>query len=534
MHDYELPRNFNFKGLSLIDVTSEDDCLINSPLNSGCFDEYGKLDGKTEEGESRGNGRQKLHKSVSWDSSFFGTQAFLEPEEFSGREDVNRPRCSLTMLHGEASRQGNLKADFDDDIRASIQKSKRVPGIGIGIGHAGSSVKKELETKDSRAVSSSKKLDNSNHDKVKQKATAPKKLNIASKEPGKTMKQSVGRSGVSTSSLHKSPRLMDRRASLSAKDAKSATGRRTTISKTPALDGSRNAVTRTTLSSRSSSMYMIKQNKDSSLVNSSSSGYTTTSASKSAAEGKSQAAGRSAVSTLLKSPIKLHSSMSVAASYRDSSSVSSLSSSTTTATKRPNVVRASLGSGSHKGLVTDNDARQVSDFHCRHSLGGGAEDTGSVDGSTELHPAVIKHSGLRQPSSKPSSSNGLRSRHNRTQSVLYLTGAPNETPKNGAKSTNTSGGSNKATPRTLQQSTSAARKVRSASRNPKISPGMPPKLENKPSQKTGRESYSKAQGIGSAEKVAGSAKPKLVAKPRGKGGARIKDAKVVPLAVPDH
>ncbi|KAK8514839.1 hypothetical protein V6N12_057735 [Hibiscus sabdariffa] len=491
MHDYELPRNFNFKGLSLIDVTSEDDCLINSPLHS----------------------------------------AFLEPEEFSSREDVNPPRCSLTMLHGDASRQGNLKAGFNDDIRTTFQKSKRVPGIGIG--NAGSSVKKDLETKDSRAVSSSKKLDNSNHDKVKQKATAPKKPNTASKEPGKTMKQSVGRSGVSTSSLHKSPKLTDKRASLSAKDikiekdAKSATGRRTTISKTPALDGSRNAVTRTTLFSRSSSMYMIKQNKDSSLVNSS----TTTNASKRAAEGKSQA-GRLAVSTLLKSPMKLHSSMSVAGSYGDWSSVSSLSSTTSSATKRPNVVRASLGSGSHKGVVTDNDARQVSDFHCRHSLGGGAEDTGSLDGSTELHPAVIKHSGLRQPSAKPSSSDGLRSRHNRTRSVPSLAGAPNDTSKTGAKSTNTSGGSNKATPRTLQQSTSAARKVRSASRNPKISPGMPPKLQNKPSQKTGRESYSKAQGIGSAEKIAGSAnKPKPVVKPRGKGGARIKDAKVVPLAM---
>ncbi|KAE8725098.1 hypothetical protein F3Y22_tig00009009pilonHSYRG00039 [Hibiscus syriacus] len=544
MRDRKLQSGFDTKGLSLIDVSSEDDCLIDSPL----IDQFS--DGKLEVDETRGNERLKLHKSVTWDSSFFCSAGFLESEKLSSREDVNRSCDSSTVSFGEISRREGLKADFNEDRRASIHKSKRVPG------NAGSSVKKELETRDSRIVSSSK-LEYSNQDKVKQKA-APKKPNMV-KDPGKTMKKSVGRSGVSTSSLHKTPKILGKGASLGAKyikiekDAKSVTGRGTTISKTPALDGSRNTVPRTTLSSRSSSlsssmiyvssMDMIKQNNDSSLVNLSSSGYTTTNASNSAAAGKSRA-GPSALSTLLKSPIKFHSSMSVASSYGKWSSESSFSSSTSIANKRSKVERATLGSDSHKGLVADSDAQQGSDSWshqtCRPSLGNGAEVTGSLDeskrtvsdGSTGFHPAATKtSSGLRPPSTKLAFSNGVQSRHSRTRSVPSHPRAPIKT---GAKITNPSGGSNKAPPRTLQQSTSAATKVRSASRNSKISHGISPKLQNKPSRKTGRESYSKAQGIGSAEKICGSDLPRLVVKLGGKDDSRIKGTKVVSLAVPDY
>ncbi|KAE8664158.1 hypothetical protein F3Y22_tig00112852pilonHSYRG00019 [Hibiscus syriacus] len=550
MRDRKLQSDFNIKGLSLIDVSSEDDCLIDSPFIdqfSGCFDEYGKLDGKLEEDETRGSGRLKLHKSMTWDSSFFCSADFLESEKFSSREYVNRSCDSSTVSVGEISRREVLKADLNEDRRASIQKSKRMPG------NAGSRVKKELETKESRIVSSSK-LVYSNRDKVKQKA-APKK-NTAMKDPGKTWKQSVGRSAVSTSSLHKTPKVQGKGASLGAKyikiekDAKSVTGRGTTISKTPALDGSRNIVPRTTLSSGSSSlsssmisissMDMIKQNNDSSLVNLSSSGYTTTNASKSAATSKSRA-GPSALSTLLKSPIKFHSSMSVASSYGEWSSESSFASSTSTANKRSKLEKDTLGSDSLKGLVADSDAQQVSDSRShptrRPSLGNGAEVTGSLDeskrrvsdGSTRLHPAAMKtSSGLRPPSTKLAFSNGVQSRHSRTLSVPSPPEAPISMPKTGAKSTNPRGGSNKAPPRTLQQSTSAATKVQSASRNSKLSHGISLKLQNKPSRKTDRGSYSKAQGIGSAEKIGGRGLPRLVV-----NGSRIKDTKVVSLAAPD-
>ncbi|KAK8711989.1 hypothetical protein V6N13_147243 [Hibiscus sabdariffa] len=577
MCDYELPSDFDIQGLSLIDVTAEDDCLIDPPLLdhiSGCFDEYGKLDGELEGDETRENGRLKLHKSMTWDSSFFSS------------------------ADGEASTREHLEADFDEDIRASTQKSNRV---------SGNAVNKELETNDSRNVSSPKKSEYSDHDKVKQKAS-PKKSNIATKDPGKTMKQS-GKSAVLASSLHKPPKVLGRRVSWSAKDlimekdAKGATDRGTTISKTPALDGSRNVVPRTTLSSRSSlsSMDMIKEINESGLVNLPSSSYISTNASKSAAKGKGRA-GHSAHSTSLKSPTKSHSSSSVASSsYSEWSSESP----TSTANKKSNVVRASLGSssgsGSRKGLETDSDAQQLShsqSHHTRHpSVGEGDEVTGSLDesenqvsdGSTRLHPAAIKPSALRPPSPRlafsngvsppsprlafsngvsppsprpafsngaspqsprpafsngaspssprPAFSNGVRSsRHTRTRSVPSLPATAIDMPKIGVKSTNPSGGSNKApsSPRTIQRPTTAATKVQSASRNPKVSPGMSPKLKNKPSQKTGRGTYSKAQGIGSAEKIIGSDLPKLVVKLGGKDGSRIKDTKVVPLAVPDH
>ncbi|GMI65829.1 hypothetical protein HRI_000252200 [Hibiscus trionum] len=617
MCDYELPSDFDIQGLSLIDVTVEDDCLIDPPLLDHISD------GELEEDETRRNGRRKLHKSMTWDSSFFCSAAFLEPEEFSSREDANRSRDSSTMLDGEALIREHPEADFDEDIRASTQKSNRL---------SGNAVNKELGTKDSRNVSSPKKSEYPNHDKVKRKA-ALRKPNIATKDPGKIMKhvsarpqtsKSFGRIAALTSPRHKPPKVVGRRASVSAKDiimekdAKSAIDRETTISKAPALDGSKNIVPRTT-SSRSSPLYSpmicnssidtIKQN-DSGLVNSSSSSYTFTDASKSAAKRKSRL-GLSAHSTLLKSPTNPHSSMPVASSScSEWSSESSLSSPTSTANKKYNVVRGSLGSGSHKGLVTDSGAKQLLDSQSRHtrhpSMGDGDEVTGSLDeseskvsdGSTGLlHPAAIKPSALRPPSPKlafsngvsppspklafsngvslpspklgvnppspklafsngvsppspklassnwvsppspkPPFSNGVRSsRHTRTRSVPSLPAAAIGMPKIGAKSTNPSGDSNKAPPRTLQRPTTgtAATKVQSSSRNPKVSPGMSPKLKNKPSQKTGRGSYSKAQAIGSAEKIVGSDFPKLVVKLGGKDGSRIKDTKVVPLAVPD-
>ncbi|XP_039024985.1 uncharacterized protein LOC120158134 [Hibiscus syriacus] len=566
MCDYDLQSDFDIKGLCLIDVTAEDDCLIDTPFLDTLSG------GELEEDETKGNGRKKLHKSMTWDSSFFSSAAFLEPEEFSSREYVNRSPDSSTM---SPSKREHLEADFDEDNGASIQKSNSV---------SDNAVYKELERKDSRIVSSSKRLEYSNPDKVKQKA-APKKPNKATKDPGKTMKQASARPqtsqacilriniqlllllnmlyherAVSTPSLRKPLNVLARRASLGAKDfimekdAKSPTGRGTTISKTPAMDGSRNILPRTPRSSRSStlssssnsSMDMIKQNNNSDLVNSSSSSYTSTNASKSAAKGKRRT-GHSTLSTSLKSPTKLHSSISIASSSSGEwSSEGSLSSPTSNANKRSNVVRVSLGSSSLKGLVTESDAQQVSDLRHTHqpSLGDGDEVTGSVDESESkasdgrtwlLHQAAIKPSGLRPPSPKLAFSNGVRlSRHNRTRSVPSFPAALIGMPKIEEKSTNPSDGSNKASPRALQRSTTIATKAQSASRNPKISPGMSLKLHNKLSQKTSRESYSKAQGIRSAEKPIGSDLPKLVVKVGGKDGSRIKDTKVVPLAVPEY
>lgn len=117
-------------------------------------------------------------------------------------------------------------------------------------------------------------------------------------------------------------------------------------------------------------------------------------------------------------------------------------------------------------------------------------------------------------------------------SMLSHPGVTSGLPKIGAKNTSPSGNSNKAkigklqpvrsltviqSPKvdvrqtssavksrsslSIQKSPVASTKVPSSLRNLKTSPGISPKLQSKSSPGTGRESYSKAQGIGSAEKV---------------------------------
>lgn len=139
--------------------------------------------------------------------------------------------------------------------------------------------------------------------------------------------------------------------------------------------------------------------------------------------------------------------------------------------------------------------------------------------------------------------------------LLYHPGVTSDSPIIGAKSTSPSGSSNSAmigkfqpvrtlnavkSPKvdvkqtsslvrsrsssSIQKPFNAATKVPSASRNLKSGPGTSPKLQSKSSPRTGRESYSKSQGIGSVETVVSQ-----IVGVGGKGGARIKDAKIVPL-----
>ncbi|KAK6290337.1 hypothetical protein POUND7_001878 [Theobroma cacao] len=320
-----------------------------------------------------------------------------------------------------------------------------------------------------------------------------------------------------------------------------------------------------------SSLNSIKRKNDSGRVSPSSSGCTISTPSKIASKGKNQA-GSSRLSTFSKSSTKLSSSISPASSISEWSSDSS--SSTSTVNQRSNIVRPSLGIGSRKGLGTNRDAHQVLDSQDHPtgqcSMGHGAEVTGSLDESVNkvsagtsglLHPASMKPSGLRMPSPKLGFFDGVRS-SGRTPngSMLSHPGVPNGLPKIGAKSTSPSGSLNKAkigklqpvrtltaiqSPKvdvkqtssavksrsslTIQKSPNAAAKVSSALRNPKSSPGISTKFQNKSSLKTGRESYSKAQGIGTAEKIVSPGFPKQVVGLGGKDGARIKDTKIVPL-----
>ncbi|KAK8485205.1 hypothetical protein V6N11_028212 [Hibiscus sabdariffa] len=595
MVDSKKQSDFNIKGLSLslIDVSSEDDCLIGSPLcdpiiplssekgsetktvrfamdpkiveiSSGSHEEAVKAKETSkspEQNKTSKNGKYNLRKSLAWDSAFFTSEGFLEPEELSSmlggnekdqiqtlpgiQEDVNKSYDSLTTLDSETLTLESLEADLFEDVRASIQKSNKVPVT------ANSSGKKELKTTE-----------------------ASKKLELTTQH--KTVR-SVARSGESTSSLHKPPKVLSsvgpspKRVSLGAKnvrmekDIKSITGRGTTVSKTP-LGGARSIVPRPKPSSKSSSCSPASSKTElnsscsslESCVNVSSNRTNKSSlnlikqkiGSRIVPKSKVQA-GSSKLPTFLKSSTKISSSISPASSISEWSSESSSSISATN--QNSIVARASLGSGSRKGPAI-SDAHQVLDSQNHPtgpcSQGDGAEVTGSHNqsghkvsaGSSKLHPAM-KPSGLRMPSPKLGFFDGVRS-SGRTPngSMLSHPGVPSGLPKTGAKSTSPSVSSNKAkigklqpvrtltaiqSPKvdvkqtsstiksrsslSMQKSPMAGTTVPSSSRNLKTSPGISPKLQNKSSPRN---------GIGSDEKVAG----------RGsKDGACIKDTKIVPL-----
>ncbi|XP_039062888.1 hyphally regulated cell wall protein 3-like [Hibiscus syriacus] len=472
MVDSEKQSDFNIKGLSLIDVSSEDDCLVHSPLcgpiipqssekgsetktvrfamdpesveiSSGSHDSHEEAEKakeplkSPEQNKTSKNGKYNLRKSLAWDSAFFTSEGFLEPEELSSmlvgnekdqiqtlpaiQEDVNKSYDSLTTLDSETLTLESLEADLFEDVRASIQKSNKVSVT------ANSSGKKELKT-DGKTVSSSKKVELTTQDKVhsrnmKQKVT-PKKPNVGVKDSAKTLKQavrpqisqtvkSVARSRESTSSLHKPPKVLSsvgpspKRVSLGAKnvrmekDTKTVTGRGTTTLKTP-LGGARSIVPRPKPSSKSSfcspASSKTELNSSCSSLEScvSVSSHRTNKSSLNLIKPKNDSriipkskvqAGSSKLPTFLKSSTKKYSSIYSASSISEWSSESS--SSISAANQSSNVARASLGSGSGSGSsngpAINSDAHQVLDLQNHPtgecSQGDGAEVTGSLNES---------------------------------------------------------------------------------------------------------------------------------------------------------
>ncbi|GMI96538.1 hypothetical protein HRI_003323100 [Hibiscus trionum] len=637
MDDFEMPSDFDFKVLSLIDVSAEDDCLIDSisprssgkgtenrpvrfsldpgdlEISSGLFEEARELEeppGSLQQDKTRKHRKNNLRKNFTWDNAFFASTGFLESEEWCStlggnengeiyrlpgiQEDVNGSFESLLTLEfdSETLTLEDPEVDLFEDIRASIQKLSKTPNT------ANPSDKKAFTTQEMSAITNS----------LLQKA-APKKPNIGLQDIGKASKQSVTRTGESTSSsLHKLPKGLSRVGSISTapirrrrlslgdkcvkmeKYAKSVTGRGITVSKTPALGSSRTIVPRTLsttscaspasgttelinyctllescasiLSERieKSSLNSIKQKNDFRKVNPSSD-YTISNHYKNILKGKNQA-GSSKLSTSLKSSTKLSSGISPASSITVESSepLSSISA----ANQRSNMVKASLGTGFHKGLATNCNAHQDLDSE-NHPTGqcsaeAGVEVTGALDESihkvsaetsSPLLPASMKLSSIRLRSTKEGFFDGVRSsgcspKGNMSSHPGVLSGSP----KSGAKGSSPTASSIRAKigklqpVRTLsairspsldvtqtsslvrsrpslsnQKPSNAATKVSTAPRNPKSSPRSSPKLQNKSSPRAGRESFSKVQGLGSAETI-------VVG---GKEGARIKDTKIVPI-----
>ncbi|GLT79315.1 hypothetical protein SLA2020_508070 [Shorea laevis] len=578
--------------------------------------------------------KYNLRNSLAWDSAFFTSDGVLDPEELSSiiggtekckkhllpiQEDINRSCDSLTTTIGsDALTLESLEADLFGDIRASIQKSSKASV------NANSSVKKESGVAETQTVlfSALKKVEPASQNKTNLKAS-PTKPSAGIQASRKALKQvsvrplvskMVARTRESSSALPKLPKVQSvvtpipktssKKDSIvpkhvkMEKDAKSWNVVRAPVSKTP-VGSSRNIIPKSKPNSKSSSyssastkaelttscssldscgsassssmakspLISMKRKNESRTVNSSS-GSIVTNPSRIASEGKIQTRS-SQLSALLKSVTSLSSSISSASSISASQSLSPNSA----VHQRSNNARASIGTGSCKGVRTS---------------GIGSQAVGSVGGCVKMvptgtagltQPASMKPSGLRLPSPKIGFFDGVRS-SGRSPNMLSRPSIVGSLPKSGAGTVSPSGSSNRSNPgRTLigrtqtanrsiktanqtaktdvkqtsggkprslllQESPNAVKKVSSSSRNIKSShhsPSISPiQVKSSPGNRGG--SHSKDLGVGPkrcsgakgvsnfglAEKNEALVFPEQVLAPEISNAACLKDTKIVP------
>ncbi|XP_031271172.1 uncharacterized protein LOC116129592 [Pistacia vera] len=259
MDESEKQSDLEIQELSLIDVSFEDDCLINSAFTSPLHHPFSENQEQKsvkflepfeavetsfnspevrkeesqpveslEPGKTR-SGQYNLRKSLAWDNAFFTSEGFLDSEELSSmiggtekrekhvllpgiQEDIHRSTDSLSTLDSDTLTLKSLEVDLFKDIRASIQKSSRVSNV------ANSNNKKKLGVTESQTMQSSKNENLASRDKMKPKI-ASRKLSAGTLGPGKTTKQtsvrlqasqSVVTNGELTSSPCKPPKARGR------------------------------------------------------------------------------------------------------------------------------------------------------------------------------------------------------------------------------------------------------------------------------------------------------------------------------------
>ncbi|XP_058210960.1 uncharacterized protein LOC131323272 isoform X1 [Rhododendron vialii] len=393
-------------------------------------------------------GKSNLRKSLAWDSAFFNSEGFLEPDELSSmikgadkrgkhllpgiEEDMQKSIDSISTLESESLTLESLEADFFEDIRASIQKSSKASNWT-------SSSKAAPGETDTQSTCSLKKVDASkNMLKLK---PASKKQTIAMHEPGKLAKQSSGSQGTQaspylplasnggvTSSVPKPMKVIGRpnpilsaplkRASLDANKVKrendkakgsSVPCKVSLVSKVSGLGGPfRTAVPKPAPSSKSFSLNSVDGGKgispvkssrrriDSKTVNPVSSSSTLKNPSKVPLKKKGQA--QLTIS-------KRASNASPASSFSEWSSVSS--SSTSTANQRSNSSRVSIDTSSPCRSL-DSDAPPAFENHEQISMhehevnphSSRNQQKASMQSGVLNRPATGQPTGLRMPSPK--------------------------------------------------------------------------------------------------------------------------------------
>ncbi|KAB2622285.1 cell wall protein DAN4-like [Pyrus ussuriensis x Pyrus communis] len=283
--------------LSLIDVSAEDDSLLNSFAGDNMFsisedqesrnfqlfegmasnkledvpENFELTQQVTEPSESlepemtKQSGKYNLRKSLAWDSAFFTSAGVLDPEELSCmiegdktgkkmlpgiQEEVHRSTDSISTLESDTLTLESIEANLFEDVRASIQKSSKASKAVNESMKDGSGV---TETNNS---SSSKGVDVVSQNKVMPRL-ASKKPTVSVQKPGKAKKpstcpvvsQSVSARGDGTSLLKQtrllgkpspSPTPLTKRASLGSNliqmekdNVKSTTGRGAPLPKIP-------------------------------------------------------------------------------------------------------------------------------------------------------------------------------------------------------------------------------------------------------------------------------------------------------------
>lgn len=264
----------NVDPLHLIDVCSEDDCLISTPgfgeenqNEDDCFDLFvvgdaeergdgkddcfdlsetgdpnpntrddgdgqGQMDQKETGGRSRKNGMCNLRKSLVWDSAFFTNDGVLDAEELSFisngmrkaapstlpgiQEDVRRSAESSSTfnstLDGDSLTRESFEVDFFEDVRASIQRSSKLPNVA------------NANSKVIPGVSAPKKAELAGRNKMKP-VVASKRQSVNTKEAivRPRVTQLAARSGEPTSSSLKPPKIAGRANPISAAPTKKTT-----------------------------------------------------------------------------------------------------------------------------------------------------------------------------------------------------------------------------------------------------------------------------------------------------------------------
>ncbi|XP_010529732.1 PREDICTED: cell wall protein RBR3 isoform X2 [Tarenaya hassleriana] len=244
---------FEIHGLSLIDVSSEDDSLLFSSFLDPSINDFSENDkddkvlgflggshdydeeipvSTLEEKEQvlqphespepdtlTKSGKYNLRKSLAWDKAFFTSAGVLEPEELSSmiesnhkgenqslstiQEDLQMSTESISTFQSDCTVENCQEFGFFEDIRASIQRSAKASDA------ATPDKSKELVPTDAATSPMSSMVEDPiSQEKMKPKAS-PKKPSFRVQGLGKATKQPVASRGSSTTTS-KPPKVISR------------------------------------------------------------------------------------------------------------------------------------------------------------------------------------------------------------------------------------------------------------------------------------------------------------------------------------